>query len=293
MTGCVVETVENEAELCRRAATAIADGKVVGWFQGRMEWGPRALGNRSILCDPRRGDIKDVLNAKIKRRESFRPFAPSVLDDAVAEWFEEDDAVPFMAQVFQIRERKAIANPRGHSCRRLRPFADRLSSHEPALLSIDRGVPRSDRNTAGAQHIVQRERADRLPSGGGARLLSAHQDGHARDRRHDHFARGINDVAGPRSTRSGAVISPGARIRHPSSPAAARSGIARSAACKDRIPGQGTATRPDCRCSASPTPCSIPGAGRRPAMPDVAAELRARRPVPAGSYKCGWLGSCL
>ena len=67
--GCTVEDVPNEAELCRRTADAIAEGKVVGWFQGRMEWGPRALGNRSILCDPRRADMKDILNAKIKRRE--------------------------------------------------------------------------------------------------------------------------------------------------------------------------------------------------------------------------------
>ena len=71
-----------------------------------MEWGPRALGNRSILCDPRRADMKAILNAKIKRRESFRPFAPSVLAEAVTDWFEEDDAVPFMMQVFQIREEK-------------------------------------------------------------------------------------------------------------------------------------------------------------------------------------------
>ncbi len=71
-----------------------------------MEWGPRALGNRSIICDPRRADMKVLLNAKIKRRESFRPFASSVLEEAVAEWFEEDDAVPFMMQVFQIREEK-------------------------------------------------------------------------------------------------------------------------------------------------------------------------------------------
>ena len=82
--GCTVERLSDEAELCRRAAAAIADGKVVGWFQGRMEWGPRALGNRSILCDPRRGDMKTILNAKIKRRESFRPFAPSVLEEAVS-----------------------------------------------------------------------------------------------------------------------------------------------------------------------------------------------------------------
>ena len=61
------------------SAAAIAEGRVVGWFQGRMEWGPRALGNRSIVCDPRRADMKAILNAKIKRRESFRPFAPSVL----------------------------------------------------------------------------------------------------------------------------------------------------------------------------------------------------------------------
>lgn len=103
---CVMERLDDEVELCRVTAQAVADGKVVGWFQGRMEWGPRALGNRSIVCDPRRADMKAILNAKIKRRESFRPFAPSVLDIAVAEWFEEDDAVPFMMQVFQIREDK-------------------------------------------------------------------------------------------------------------------------------------------------------------------------------------------
>ena len=104
--GCTIEEMTDEAALCHRTAAAIADGKVVGWFQGRMEWGPRALGNRSIVCDPRRADMKAILNAKIKRRESFRPFAPSVLEEAVSEWFEEDDAVPFMMQVFQIREEK-------------------------------------------------------------------------------------------------------------------------------------------------------------------------------------------
>lgn len=103
---CTVETIADVSELCWRAAAAIADGKVIGWFQGRMEWGPRALGNRSILCDPRRSDMKDILNATIKRRESFRPFAPSVLEDHVAEWFEENDQVPFMMQVFQIRPEK-------------------------------------------------------------------------------------------------------------------------------------------------------------------------------------------
>ncbi|MCH8168624.1 MAG: carbamoyltransferase, partial [Proteobacteria bacterium] len=77
--GCTITHVADEAELCRRTAAAVATGNVVGWFQGRMEWGPRALGNRSIVCDPRRADMKDILNAKIKRRESFRPFAPSIM----------------------------------------------------------------------------------------------------------------------------------------------------------------------------------------------------------------------
>jgi carbamoyltransferase len=104
--GCTVELIADAGELCRRTASAIADGKVIGWFQGRMEWGPRALGNRSILADPRRADVKELLNLKIKRRESFRPFAPSVLNKYVAEWFEEDGDVPFMMQVFQIRAEK-------------------------------------------------------------------------------------------------------------------------------------------------------------------------------------------
>jgi carbamoyltransferase len=104
--GCRVRSIEDEGELCRSTAEAISEGLVVGWFQGRMEWGPRALGNRSIVCDPRRTDMKDILNKKIKRRESFRPFAPSVMREHVPEWFETDGDVPFMMQVFTIREQK-------------------------------------------------------------------------------------------------------------------------------------------------------------------------------------------
>jgi carbamoyltransferase len=103
---CLVEEILDEAELCRRTALRVAEGKVIGWFQGRLEWGPRALGNRSIVCDPRRADMKDILNLKIKRRESFRPFAPSIIREAVKEWFETDYDVPFMLQVYQIREDK-------------------------------------------------------------------------------------------------------------------------------------------------------------------------------------------
>ena len=104
-SGCSVEELD-EGALCVRTARAISEGKVIGWFQGRMEWGPRALGNRSILADPRRADMQQILNLKIKRRESFRPFAPSILRQHVADWFETDDEVPFMMQVFQIREEK-------------------------------------------------------------------------------------------------------------------------------------------------------------------------------------------
>ena len=101
--GCTVRRIDDEKDLVEAAAAAIASGLVVGWFQGRMEWGPRALGNRSILGDPRRADMKDILNLKIKRRESFRPFAPSVLREKVADWFVRDDDVPFMLQVIAIR----------------------------------------------------------------------------------------------------------------------------------------------------------------------------------------------
>ena len=109
--GCTRRKITDEAELVALTAQAIAAGRVVGWFQGRMEWGPRALGNRSILADPRRADMKDILNRKIKRRESFRPFAPSVLREAVPDWFETDDDVPFMMQVYPIREEKRALIP--------------------------------------------------------------------------------------------------------------------------------------------------------------------------------------
>jgi carbamoyltransferase len=104
--GCTLQHIDDEHELCSKTAECVARGEVIGWFQGRMEWGPRALGNRSIVGDPRRSDMKDILNLKIKRRESFRPFAPSVLNEHVAEWFEEDGDVPFMMQVYQIREER-------------------------------------------------------------------------------------------------------------------------------------------------------------------------------------------
>jgi len=103
---CTFEKITDDKTLNSTVAKAISDGKVVGWFQGKMEWGPRALGNRSILGDPRRSDMKDILNLKIKRRESFRPFAPSILREHVKDWFENDDEVPFMMKVYQIKPDK-------------------------------------------------------------------------------------------------------------------------------------------------------------------------------------------
>lgn len=101
-----VETVHDEDRLATDTAGAIARGDVVGWYQGRSEWGPRALGNRSIVADPRRADMKDILNLKIKRRESFRPFAPSVLAERTGEWFTIDYPDPFMIKVYPIRPEK-------------------------------------------------------------------------------------------------------------------------------------------------------------------------------------------
>jgi carbamoyltransferase len=97
--GARFEVVEDESALLERTAQALADGRAVGWFQGRMEFGPRALGNRSILADPRNPDTQTTLNLKVKYRESFRPFAPAVLAEDAADWFELDRPSPYMLLV--------------------------------------------------------------------------------------------------------------------------------------------------------------------------------------------------
>jgi len=100
-----------EDALLRRTAHELAAGRVVGWYQGRMEFGPRALGNRSILADPRRREMKDVLNSRIKKRESFRPFCPSILAEAVGDYFENSYSSPFMTMAYMIKphQRERIA----------------------------------------------------------------------------------------------------------------------------------------------------------------------------------------
>jgi carbamoyltransferase len=119
----------SDEELYERVADRLIDAGVIGWFNGRAEFGPRALGARSILADPRRPDAKELLNSKIKRRESFRPFAPSILKEYVAEYFEVEDEVPFMEKVFPIRVEKRASIP-----------AVTHADGTGRLQSVDRGV---------------------------------------------------------------------------------------------------------------------------------------------------------
>lgn len=93
-----------EPELLRHTARLLADGKIIGWFQGRMEWGPRALGNRSILADPTRADMKDLINVYVKHREEFRPFAPSVIEEVASDYFDIPGPSPFMLFACPVRE---------------------------------------------------------------------------------------------------------------------------------------------------------------------------------------------
>jgi carbamoyltransferase len=105
-----VKRLDDET-LYRDVASAIADGRVVGWFQGAMEFGPRALGDRSIVADPRRSDMKEILNTRIKHRETYRPFAPSVLEERVSEIFERSEPSPFMLMVYKVREAQRARIP--------------------------------------------------------------------------------------------------------------------------------------------------------------------------------------
>lgn len=104
-------TEHADEQLFQKITTCLENGGVVGWFNGRAEFGPRALGGRSIIADPRRADAKEILNSKIKRRESFRPFAPSILKEYVSDYFELSDEVPFMEKVFPIKKEKRAEVP--------------------------------------------------------------------------------------------------------------------------------------------------------------------------------------
>ncbi len=104
--GLKIEEIKNEDKLCKITSKHISEGKIVGWFQGRTEWGPRALGARSIVCDPRVKEMKDILNKRIKHRETFRPFAPSILEEKAGEYFEKTHPSPFMLFAYKVKPDK-------------------------------------------------------------------------------------------------------------------------------------------------------------------------------------------
>ena len=180
--GCGRRAWTDEAALDDWTASQIADGRVVGWFQGRMEWGARALGNRSIVADPRRADMRDIINTRIKFRERFRPFAPSVLEEALDEYFVGAVPDPFMLQVYPVRpDKRAVVPAITHvdGSGRLQTVSPRSNQRYYNLI---RAFARRHRRADAAQHVVQRKRADRADAGTGARLLSPDEHGRARHR---------------------------------------------------------------------------------------------------------------
>ena len=115
--GAVFKSFHSQGEVLEITTEALVKGKTVGWFQGAMEFGPRALGQRSILADPRKGDMQKKLNMKIKFRESFRPFAPSILKEESSKWFEKNLSSPYMLMNLRTGFLKKVNDWR-HSCKR-------------------------------------------------------------------------------------------------------------------------------------------------------------------------------
>ena len=123
--------------LCRRTAKLLAQGNVIGWFQGRMEYGPRALGARSILGDPRDPQMQRKINQKIKFREGFRPFAPSVLEDDVQQWFDLNVASPYMLMVAPVAKHKQLPLPPDYTCMEVFERVNTIRSDIPAVTHVD------------------------------------------------------------------------------------------------------------------------------------------------------------
>lgn len=136
-TKAVWTKVENFSEVCDTASNLMASGKVVGWFQGRMEWGPRALGNRSIIGDPRNPEMQRTLNLKIKFREGFRPFAPSVLLEDVKEYFDFDSESPYMLFTAPVREKRRNPEPVGYAGMNWKDKLYHLRSDIPSVTHLD------------------------------------------------------------------------------------------------------------------------------------------------------------
>ncbi|MEO7653025.1 MAG: carbamoyltransferase C-terminal domain-containing protein, partial [Bryobacteraceae bacterium] len=138
--GYAYERVEDPAARAARIAETLADGKIVGYFAGRMEFGPRSLGARSILGDPRRKETQSTMNLKIKYRESFRPFAPSVLVEDVAEYFNLDEESPYMLLVAPVRAERCLpmsSRGSGFSDADMLPLVNQARSDIPAVTHLD------------------------------------------------------------------------------------------------------------------------------------------------------------
>ena len=179
-SGAEVTTVADAPAV---AARHLADGKIIGWFRGRMEMGPRALGNRSILADPRSDVMKDRLNARVKFRESFRPFAPSVLEERSGAWFESAYPSPYMILVYDVRPEKRSLVPAITHVDGTGRVQTVSRDAQWAVLPPDRRVRGAHRRADRPQHELQHtRRADRASSGGGDRVLPPNRHGHALSR---------------------------------------------------------------------------------------------------------------
>ena len=218
-------------------AERIASGAVVGWFQGRMEFGPRALGHRSILADPRRDDMRDRLNARIKMRESFRPFAPAVLRDHATDWFDLDGDVPFMNRVVPVRPDRRDQIPAVTHVDGTARVQTVTEEDDPVTFELIRrfhqrtGVPMVI-NTS-----FNENEPDRADTRRGARLLPAHEDGRPRARRRGGDARCLSwDSV---DTRAPGESSPNAACDEPSSGASSPGSTSCRATTTPRSPTSG------------------------------------------------------
>jgi len=131
------EHCNTEDELCKKVAQLLAEGKVIGWFQGRMEFGPRALGNRSILADARNADMQYRLNMKIKNRESFRPFAPAVMEEDAHLYFDMEGISPYMMQVHKVKSHYLKCLPAGYAELHMKEKLYTVKSEMPAVTHVD------------------------------------------------------------------------------------------------------------------------------------------------------------
>ena len=167
----------------KTVARLLADGHIVGWVIGGSELGPRALGHRSILADPRSAAMKDTLNAKVKHREMFRPFAPSVIEERAGDYFVMRGPSPFMLLAPQVRPRRFSGFRPSYTSTGRQGFNGQRP-RQSVLLRSPRGVREADGHRRAHQHVIQRQRrTHRRDAAGCVDLFSAHQDGLSLHRR--------------------------------------------------------------------------------------------------------------